>query len=165
MQPTRLTTICAALALALLGAGTAHADDAAFGLHIASHHTGERPDTRQPGWSARGESAPAYNNSNPGAYVRTDDGVVAGAYLNSYERWSVYAGREWSASLYGWKASITLALVTGYPKQSLMVGVMPTVSTPLLFDAYRVRLGFVPGVEKGASSSGNVFHLMVERQF
>jgi hypothetical protein len=157
--------ILAALALAAFAHCEASADEAAFGLHLASHHTGERPDTRQPGWSTRGEEEPAYNNVNPGAYVRTDDGVVAGFYFNSYKRWSAYAGREWSASLHGWKASITLAFVTGYPKQSLMVGFMPTVTTPPLFESFRVRLGFIPGVEKGSSSTGNVFHLMVEREF
>src|SRR5438045_253932 len=57
------------------------AEAVTVGLHLASVHLPKRD----------------FNNTNPGLYVRTDGGWTAGAYRNSLNRTSAYAGytMEW----------------------------------------------------------------------
>jgi hypothetical protein len=168
--------ILAALAVAAFAQCEAIAAGA-FGAHLFSKHTAGRPDDRQPGWSVRGEERPRYNESNIGLYVRTDDGMTAGFYHNSYEKWSLYVGRQWDATLpHDWQVSIEPALVTGYPKGQFKVGnvtfrigAVPSVATPPLpLIGARLRLGYLPDFEKRGgkrSLRDGVFHLMVERAF
>jgi hypothetical protein len=109
-----------------------------WGLHIASKHI----------------PAKRYNNSNPGAYYRSDENWTVGAYHNSLRRNSVYAGYTLEHGRFG----VTMGGVTGYDHavQPLFV---PTVS---LFTVQGVtaRIAFIPRVEKRIGS--HVLHLMLE---
>lgn len=107
MNARRMATVLAIMLFALLLAPFQAYADTAIGLHLVSHHTAELPDDRGPGWSVTGQQRSAYNERNFGAYVRTDDGMVAGLYRNSYRRLSVHIGHQWDADLpHGWQASL-----------------------------------------------------------
>ncbi|WP_280152956.1 hypothetical protein [Piscinibacter sp. XHJ-5] len=95
-----------------------------------------------------------FNNVNPGLYWRSDAGWTLGAYRNSLDRTSAYAGYSWQ-----WRAlALTAGGVTGYADdvQPLLV---PSVA---LFSAQGVtaRVAFIPRVEKRIES--HVLHVMVE---
>ncbi|NKI94465.1 hypothetical protein [Rhizobacter sp. SG703] len=129
--------LCALVGLAV-AAFTPAASAESWGLHIASKHI----------------PAKRYNNSNPGAYYRSDDNWTIGAYHNSLRRNSVYAGYTLEHGRFG----VTMGGVTGYDHavQPLFV---PTVS---LFTVQGVtaRIAFIPRVEKRIGS--HVLHLMLE---
>jgi hypothetical protein len=70
-----------------------------IGLHLATAHFPDRD----------------YLTSNtPGIYARTADGWTAGIYRNSFERTSVYAGRQFDGPLGPFVASISAGVVSGY---------------------------------------------------
>lgn len=77
----------------------------AVGLHLGSHHWTDEP----------------RNNVNPGIYVRTPSGLIAGAYRNSYWRPTVYAGWSWQlAEARGWSLDLSIAAATGYQRASVI---------------------------------------------
>jgi hypothetical protein len=81
------------------------------GLHIASYH-----------------DAPGFNNTNPGLYVKLDNGVVIGGYHNSLRRQSLYAGKHYSLYESGaMELGLTVGLVGGYHgnKYSIADGIVP----------------------------------------
>lgn len=174
----RRTLIAAAAAMLLPAVPfQAQATESAFtiGLHLVSHHTANRPDDRDPGWSTTGQQRSTYNERNFGAYVRTDAGVTAGLYRNSYRKLSTRIGYQLDLTLpRGWQASLEAAIVTGYPKgqvdlggTTLRLGAMPSMATPRVSGA-RARVGYVPDFEKRGGKRSlreGVWHLMVEHQW
>ena len=58
-----------------------------------------------------GDTNERYNNYNLGLGIRTDTGLVAGAYYNSYRKWTAYVGQEWMPVPY---AGVFAAVATGY---------------------------------------------------
>ena len=130
----------AALLLALL-AGAAQADT--IGLHVGSWH-----------------SRPGYNNVNPGAFYRADDGLTVGAYCNSQSRSpnnpdaptcrpSAYAGVTWGGD---GLVALTAGVVTGYTYGPLPI-VLPSIKLG------PVRVGVLPKVEPMGAW---VVHAMLE---
>lgn len=111
----------------------------AVGLHIGTHHRnideGYKP-----------------NNFNPGVYVETVDNYMLGAYHNSDNRLTIYAGK----ALYWGNASLMVGVATGYNK--------PIV--PAIIPAYKVNIAkdvagkiwYVPKVASGAEA----IHFSVE---
>lgn len=87
-------TAAIALAIAAGWAADVHAQTT-VGVHLASLHAPARE----------------HNNINPGVYVRSEAGWMAGAYYNSQRRMTVYAGREWAL---GGPWAVQTALATGY---------------------------------------------------
>ncbi len=131
--------------LVILGfASPAHGQT--IGTHLASHHSPDR----------------GYNNTNPGMYLRTTDGLTVGMYKNSEYRYSFYAGRTYEAEYRGWLADLTLGGVTGYKSSPLLPMVVPSIATPPLVGGVRVRLAYIPKI--GAEGAA-VQHLMLERSW
>jgi hypothetical protein len=146
-----LATLLVALASAVLLALPAVAQPpnsriGAIGLHLASRHL----------------PAHDYSNANPGAYVRTDDGITAGFYRNSIRRWSVYAGWTTGVQLAGpLHADITLGAITGYERAAVLPLVVPSLALDLgrYGSPVRPRIAYLPKLEKRGT---HVVHLMVE---
>ena len=146
---SRADRITGALLGCLIAAGITMCGDAraqTVGLHLASVH-----------------SAPGFNNSNPGIYLRTRGGWTAGVYRNSEWRTSTYAGWTASTEVAGpVRAELTMGLITGYR-------VAPVL--PLLAPSLRVggdtgpalRLTVLPKVH--AKQGASVAHLSTEWSF
>lgn len=122
------------IAIALLFAASTCAAET-IGVHIGSQHYPQKQ----------------YDNFNPGAYVRFDNGATFGAYHNSYGRTSAYAAytHEW-----GYFA-LTGGAITGYPYPLF---VAPSVKLPIN-DTVAARIVVLPKFEKGGST---VVHLALE---
>lgn len=104
--------------------------------------------------SNRNTGPDAWNNINPGAYVRLDNGLTAGSYYNSERRVSAYAGFTHTLGFIGLpKASLSWVAVTGY-KGGVKFGPIPTY---LIGNHWRI--GFVPKAQKGGA---HVLNLMYE---
>ena len=122
--------------------------------------------------------APAHdsqNDVNYGLYVRAPEGIVFGAYHNTIDRTSVYAGKEfdwgrWSVefvAMYGYQ-KITRSCpdysgcyhYTGFTPGAILPAVAVSYALPLTFSGVHPRVTFMPGF-KGAS---NVFHLSIEKE-
>lgn len=115
-----------------------------FGIHTFSLH--ERP---------------GMNNTNPGVYVRFDNGLTVGTYFNSHRKQSTYAG--WSfetGKWHGLTAAVTAGAVTGYAQK---VSVLLVPSIALHSDAGTARLGIVP--RPPVRGGCGAVHLMFERHF
>lgn len=131
-----------------------------FGLHLGSIHD---PD---PGNKA--------NNTNPGLYVRLDNGFTVGAYKNSLHQDTGYVG--WTTPEF-WRVSVTLGVASGYRSDGLIPLAVPTLrlltfyagadglsltDDPEKEGATSVRFAWIPRIEEKGT---NVYHLMVERRF
>ena len=128
------------LAVVLASCGApAHA--VSYGVHTVSIH------------SERNTGVGAFNNINPGAYVRLDNGLTFGGYYNSERRVTTYAGFTHTLSKVGLpNASLSWLAVTGYG--GVKFGPVPSyLVTPHL------RIGFVPKTQKGGA---HVLNLMYE---
>lgn len=102
------------------------------------------------------------NNTNPGLYVRFDNGLTAGFYRNSYREQSAYlAWTVESAQWHNLSAAITAGGVSGYPSARVMALVVPSVAYHVGESA--VRLGIVPRPPKTGAAAA--LHLMLERHF
>ena len=99
----------------------AAAAEPTIGVHLVSWHS--NPD------ACRGYINGPCNNTNPGLYVRTSGGWVAGGYYNSVERPTVYVGRSWTLAERG-RASLDVAALaaTGYPAAPVIPLVTPTAA-------------------------------------
>lgn len=123
-------------AVPLAAAGLAAAQT--VGLHLGSVHVPKRD----------------YNNANPGAYVRFDNGFTLGGYYNSERRPSFYAGYTHSFD----PVDVTVGAITGYERAAVTPLVVPSVRL-FEIDRLAVRLAFVPKTEKNGS---HVLHAMIE---
>jgi hypothetical protein len=111
------------------------------GLHTISHH----------------EHA-GFNNSNPGLYIREDNGLTFGFYRNSYSRESVYLGYTTETRSGAVSAALTVGAVTGYPAAKAIALVVPSVAYH--FGNNAVRVGIIPRPPKTGASAA--LHLMIE---
>lgn len=128
----------ASCAAAVLAAAAPPATAGTVGLHLASKHFPTRD----------------FNNVNPGVYWRADAGWMVGAYRNSLERTTVYAGYNWQ-----WRAlALTAGAATGYAEkvQPLLV---PSLAL-FTVEGVTARVAFIPRVEKRIES--HVLHFLVE---
>ena len=128
--------------LYLLFAGSAQAQT--FGIHAASIHEKQ-----------------GMNNTNPGAYVRFENGATFGTYFNSIRKQSNYIA--WSFETEQWhrlSAAITVGAVTGY-QAKLSALIVPSIAYHS--NAATVRIGIVPRPPVHGGSAA--LHLMVERHF
>jgi hypothetical protein len=114
-----------------------------MGVHIATSHHGNDE----------------LNSSNPGVYVRHESCATAGAFRNSYDRWSAYAGCSWQTSnkVFG----LTVGAVTGYPAARVMALVVPSVRMPIA-GGFAARISYIPKPIKSGTASG--FHLSIETE-
>ena len=126
----------------LLLVTSAHAQT--VGLHLFSAH-------EQPGM----------NNTNPGVYVRLDNGLTLGTYFNSVRKQSAYAG--WTFETPEWNrltAAITIGAVTGYATK---VTALAVPSAAFHTEPVTVRVGIIPRPPvKGGSGA---LSLMIEHHF
>ncbi len=114
--------------IAVIAFAASSASAGTFGVHIGSHHMPDR----------------GYTNFNPGVYYRHDSGWTAGAYHNSFDKLSTYAGYEFR-EVYGLPVAIQVGIVTGYRRS-----VQPVVA-PVALLPHGFRLTVLPKVEpKGA---------------
>lgn len=106
-----------------------------------------------------------YNNINPGLSVRTECGIVAGAYYNSQRRASAYVG--YSAETRGPVAVFgSLALATGYrhPRtgKKYIVAPLPMIGVKVsVAGHWRLVGGYLPSL----GPNPHVAHLMLEYRF
>lgn len=101
-----------------------------------------------------------YNNTNPGIYVRFDNGFTVGSYLNSYKRQSTYVGYTLEHRAETLSAAVTVGAVTGYRK-AVMPLLVPSVAYHIGPNA--VRVAYAPKPPQGGGSW--CLHLMAERHF
>lgn len=145
--PTRPMRVAAALALACT-AGTASAE----------------PDASRPAWIlhlASAHSQPGYDNGNLGLAHRWRNGVVAGAFHNSYGRASAYGGWLWTLDDRG-RWSVFLGAATGYGDTDERMPLAPVVAPSFraaLANDLGLRLSWFMDPRKGAAQ---VLHLSLE---
>lgn len=108
------------------------------GVHVASKHLPERR-----------PNGKAYNNDNPGLYLRWDNGITVGTYENSYGRRSNYLAWSWTSEKCG--PALTMGLVTGYLKNKPA----PMLAPSICF-ADHIRIAGFPG------RNAAVVHLSIE---
>lgn len=99
-----------------------------------------------------------FNNTNPGLYIRYDNGLTGGFYRNSYRRESAYIGYTMEARSGPVSAALTVGAVTGYPAASVMPLVVPSVAYH--FGSNAVRVGIIPRPPKTGAAAA--LHLMFE---
>lgn len=117
-----------------------------FGVHIGSRHDPDPEGTA--------------NNSNPGLYLRLDNGFTVGAYYNSLRKDTAYIG--WTSPEF-MRVSVTMGVATGYRNGELIPLIVPTVRLFTLPDGVTtIRFAWIPQVEEKGT---NVYHLMAERRF
>lgn len=105
-----------------------------YGIHLGSWH-----------------SSPGYNNSNPGVYVRSGNGLQVGAYYNSYSRPSVYVAKFVELSPH---VDFMYGLATGYPWPVAPVGALSV-------HVGNVRVMYAPSLGNKIAES-HVVHLALE---
>ena len=98
------------------------------------------------------------NNTNPGLYIRYDNGLTGGFYRNSYRRESAYLGHTMEARNGSVSAAVTVGAVTGYPAAKVMALVVPSVAYH--FGDSAVRVGIIPRPPKTGAAAA--LHLMFE---
>jgi hypothetical protein len=117
----------------------------AVGLHALSWH-----------------SIGTYNNANPGAYVRDDCGIQAGAYYNSERKFTAYVAKvfDWQpikqASWFGVFASVGLA--TGYEQATVLPIALGGIN--IRYENYGLRVGYAPKL-KGVNDT-HLIHFAFE---
>lgn len=121
---------------------------AAIGLHLVSWH-----------------DEPGYNNTNPGVYVKSECGLTAGVYKNSFSRVSVYGAYSYDPPKLPFWASAGFA--TGYAKiPGTNFRLSPIAIVGLKspqYKGYLFRVGYIPKI--GGVNNVNVVHLMIEKAF
>jgi hypothetical protein len=138
------------------------------GLHIASAHFPERE---------------IQSNDTPGIYARTNDGWTAGAVRNSYERWAIYAGKQFEPFKH---VSLAVGVISGYQHEdrpctsrekhehkwkTCWTGVTSQAISPMLVPSVHyevakdatVRLNYMPRWSKPNASEA--INLAVEYRF
>jgi hypothetical protein len=115
---------------------------AAVALHLGTFHA----------------SSENLNSFNPGIAVRTQCGIQAGIYYNSYRKPSAYV-----AYVHDFKGPFWIAggVVTGYPASPVLPMVMGGVRIKL--DSYNLRIGYIPGIKK--FDTVNMLHVAIEKRF
>lgn len=132
-----LTVACSTVAMAQ----EPICEKASVGLHLGSYHMNTKV---------------KFNNFNPGVYATCND-WVAGAYFNSEENWSAYAGKNFSYHIAGpISAEATVGIITGYGKPLPMV--LPGAKWQIDKE-YSARAVFVPGIFRAP----NTLHFTVEK--
>lgn len=145
MDTLRLSSAVAALLL------TGAAQALTGGLHLHSMHT---------------PAQEADNNLNRGAYVRTDGGLMIGAYRNTYRRLSPYVAQTIPVGPF----DLALGVIGGYQRKGddgFSCGYLSPLAAisyamPVQLMGVTPRLTLVPGHLVKART---VLHLSVERQF
>ena len=137
-----LSTMLLAVASAL--ATPAQAAD--FGVHLGTYHTRHG----------------VYNNVNPGVYVRADNGLTAGVYLNSVNKVSTYAGYTASTPVGDAELSLTFGGITGYPAAPVMPLAVPSLKVNVT-KSTGLRLTWIPRVHPKVDT--HAVHLSVETTF
>lgn len=115
-----------------------------FGMHTVSVH-----------------SASGYNGTNPGLYLLWPSGVTLGAFHNSYQHDSAYAGWLWridAANRFG----VLLGAATGYGSTTERMLLAPIVAPSVRWawgSGMSARISLFPDPRKGAVQ---VLHLSFE---
>jgi len=108
--------------------------ETSMGVHLASVHV---PDNGR------------VNNTNPGAFVRFDNGFTAGGYHNSLRKTSVYAGYTAERGVFG----LTVGAVTGYGNLKPLAALH--IKSPVQFLGLTPQLTYIPG---HLAKSADVWH-------
>jgi hypothetical protein len=104
----------------------------------------------------------AYQNLNPGAYVRLANGATFGAYRNSYGDASAYAGWTWQTE--GGAFALTAGAVAGYRGSPIAPLVAPSMRLDLSEVAapgWALRVSLIPKPPRHHSATA-VLHLSLE---
>jgi len=110
-----------------------------IGTHIATAHT-----------------SPGFNDSNPGLYVRFENGFTAGSYFNSERRQSSYAGVTFP--VFDGAFDVSVLALSGY-----LSGVVPAVVPSKrvnLGGGFSARLSLLAPPKSTAA-----FHFSLEKEF
>jgi hypothetical protein len=146
-----------ALFTALTLAIAAPAQAGTLGVHLVSRHESRTYEAMHPGgpiWHV------PYNNRNTGLYYVTDSGLVVGAYRNSYNVDTVYAGRQWVSPSYGpVRFAATAAVATGYQTVHGIGKLRPMLMPSVLVDT---PLGVTVRYSAAPAKGGIFQHLSLE---
>jgi len=121
------------------------------GVHLASLHAPARD---------------SQNNTNPGLYVRTESGVVAGAYTNTHNRTSIYLGQQFKVgpldvgigAVSGYQRRCGPSFCNGFSRGFLTPMVVPSYALPLSVMGATPRIWYMPS----AGKTSQVIHFSVE---
>ena len=141
LKPTLL------IALAWPAAGAAVEAPQSIGLHTVSQH-----------------SAAGYNGVNPGVYLHWANGLTLGAFRNSYEHDSAYAGWLWHID-HEHRFGVLFGAVTGYGSTTERMALAPLVAPSFrwgLGDGMSARVSWFADPRHGAVQ---VLHLSIEWSF
>ena len=120
----------------LLGATT-------LGLHIGSKH-----DTQ------------GFNDTNPGVYLRLDNGSTLGTVRNSLNQQSFYAGMTWGRQVTeNLEVGVTVGGITGY-KLPVTPMIIPSTAYRVV-EGVRIRGALLFKVHRDGA---NALHLMFEKE-
>lgn len=117
---------CFALLTSMLSMATT------VGMHLASVH--ERA---------------GFNNTNLGGYVRFENGATVGAYRNSINQDTVYAGYTWRVG--DGPFSVSAVALTGY-QYPIVATLIPSLEVPIA-DHVHARVFLVVAPEKSSALS------------
>lgn len=106
-------------------------------------------------------SQDVYNGINPGAYARTDCGMVAGAFYNSESRMSAYAGMVFEKPIGRLTPFIIAGAVTGYDRSPILPILTPGIGIELS-ESVGVRVAYLP---PGGIDEPHGLHAAVEFRF
>ncbi len=128
-------------ALALFAATSANSTT--IGLHLGSVH-----------------DKSGFNDTNPGVYLKTDEGYTVGTVYNSVNKQALYAGYTFSRNLGKVEIAATVGGITGY---SLPVTpmIVPSVTVGIT-NNFSARVNFLAKVHKDGA---NALHFTIERKF
>lgn len=129
-----LAALSLAPAASLAGEDAPPFETPRVGIHIASHHW---PDIRANGIP--------YNNFNPGVELRWSSGVTVGAFRNSLERDTVYAGWTWTSGACA--PALLIGVATGYRHRAQLA------FTPSICVFNHLRLTLVPRSPQGGNAT------------
>jgi hypothetical protein len=106
-------------------------------------------------------SKPGFNGKNPGLFVQWANGVTLGAFYNSYNKTSAYAGWLWNIDTQA-RFGVLFALASGYGSTEERLPVAPVVAPTVrlgLGGQASARVSLFPDPRTG---SAQVLHLSFE---
>ena len=116
-----------------------------LGIHLVSWH-----------------DKPGFNNTNPGLYLKTQEGYLVGTVKNSENAQSYYAGKVFDYPLTRKvSGSLTVGVISGYKASPLLPLVTPSVSIRVN-PSDSLRVSYLPKVNKAGS---HALHMSFERRF
>ena len=102
-----------------------------------------------------------FNNTNPGVYLKLQNGLTIGTVLNSESNQSFYLAKTLTQEYKSFDLSVSLGLISGYKTSKVLPMIIPSLGYKIN-DDITLRSSFLPKINKQGS---NALHWSVERRF